>query len=44
LDKDIAVRELIKKKDSQFDPFIVDVFIECSNDSPFEMKDSSNYY
>ncbi len=44
LDKDMAIRELIKKKDSQFDPFIVDVFIECLNDSPFEMKDFSYYF
>ncbi len=44
LDKDAAIRELVKKKDSQFDPFIVDVFIECLNDSPFEMKDFSYYF
>lgn len=44
LDKDVAIRELLKKKDSQFDPFIVDVFIECLNDSPFEIKDFSYYF
>ena len=44
LDTDAALRELVKKKDSQFDPFIVDVFIECLNDSPFEMKDFSFYF
>ncbi|OGU18298.1 MAG: hypothetical protein A2076_09175 [Geobacteraceae bacterium GWC2_53_11] len=44
LDKETALRELVKKKDSQFDPFIVDVFIECLNDSPFEMKDFSYYF
>ncbi|MDD2855562.1 MAG: DJ-1/PfpI family protein [Desulfuromonadaceae bacterium] len=44
LDKDVAVSELIKKKDTQFDPFIVDVFIECLNDSPFEIKDFSYYF
>ena len=44
LDKEAALRELVKKKDSQFDPFIVDVFIECLNDSPFEMKDFSYYF
>lgn len=44
LDKQAAVRELIKKKGTQFDPFIVDVFIECLNDSPFEMKDFSYYF
>jgi len=26
------------------DPFIVEVFIECLNDSPFEMKDFSYYF
>ncbi len=44
LDKEAALRELVKKKGSQFDPFIVDVFIECLNDSPFEMKDFSYYF
>lgn len=44
LDKETALRELVKKKDTQFDPFIVDVFIECLNDSPFEMKDFSFYF
>jgi 4-methyl-5(b-hydroxyethyl)-thiazole monophosphate biosynthesis len=44
LDKETALRELVKKKDSQFDPFIVDVFIECLNDSPFEIKDFSYYF
>jgi len=44
LDKEDALRELVKKKGSQFDPFIVDVFIECLNDSPFEMKDFSYYF
>lgn len=44
LDKETALRELVKKKDSQFDPFIVDVFVECLNDSPFEMKDFSYYF
>ena len=44
LDKEAALRELVKKKDTQFDPFIVDVFIECLNDSPFEMKDFSYYF
>lgn len=44
LNKDVAIRELVKKKDTQFDPFIVDVFIECLNDSPFEMKDFSYYF
>ena len=33
-----------KEKGSQFDPFLVDVFIECLNDSPFEMKDFSYYF
>ncbi|MDD2732983.1 MAG: DJ-1/PfpI family protein [Desulfuromonadaceae bacterium] len=44
LDNDAALRELVKKKGTQFDPFIVDVFIECLNDSPFEKKDFSYYF
>ena len=44
LDKETAVRELQKEKGTQFDPFLVDVFIECLNDSPFEMKDFSFYF
>lgn len=44
MDKDVAISEIIKKKGTQFDPFIVDVFIECLNDSPFEMKDFSYYF
>ncbi|MFZ4855405.1 MAG: DJ-1 family glyoxalase III [Desulfuromonadaceae bacterium] len=43
-DKEAAMHELVKKKGSQFDPFIVDVFIECLNDSSFEMKDFSFYF
>jgi len=44
LDKDAALLELIKKKGTQFEPFMVDVFIECLNDSPFEMNDFSFYF
>jgi len=44
MDREVAISEIIKKKDTQFDPFIVDVFIECLNDSPFEMKDFSYYF
>ncbi|MDD2541079.1 MAG: DJ-1/PfpI family protein [Desulfuromonadaceae bacterium] len=44
INKETAVRELLKKKDTQFDPFIVDVFIECLNESPFEIKDFSYYF
>lgn len=44
LDKETAIRELIKEKGTQFDPFLVDVFVECLNDSPFEMKDFSYYF
>jgi len=44
LDKETAIRELQKEKGTQFDPFLVDVFIECLNDSPFEMKDFSYYF
>ena len=44
LNKETAIHELQKQKGTQFDPFIVDVFIECLNDSPFEMKDFSYYF
>jgi 4-methyl-5(b-hydroxyethyl)-thiazole monophosphate biosynthesis len=44
LDKGAALLELTKKKGTQFEPFIVDVFVECLNDSPFEMKDFSYYF
>jgi len=42
--KESAIRELLKEKGTQFDPFLVDVFIECLNESPFEMKDFSYYF
>lgn len=44
MEKDIAIREMVKQKGTHFDPFIVDVFVECLNDSPFEMKDFSYYF
>jgi 4-methyl-5(b-hydroxyethyl)-thiazole monophosphate biosynthesis len=44
IDKDEAMRELVKKKNAQFDPFLVDVFIECLNESPFETRDFSYYF
>jgi DJ-1 family protein len=44
LDKDSAIRVLHKNRGTQFDPFLVDVFIECLNDSPFEMKDFTYYF
>lgn len=44
MEKESAIRELIKQKGTHFDPFIVDVFIECLNDSPYEMKDFSYYF
>ena len=44
LDRETAIRELQKEKGTQFDPFLVDVFIECLNDSPYEMKDFSYYF
>ena len=44
LDKESAICELHKEKGTQFDPFLVDVFIECLNDSPFEIKDFSYYF
>lgn len=44
LDKESAILEMTKEKGTQFDPFLVDVFIECLNESPFEMKDFSYYF
>ncbi|NVN90199.1 MAG: DJ-1/PfpI family protein [Desulfuromonadales bacterium] len=44
MSKEQAMREIQKQKGSQFDPFIVDVLIECLNDSPYEMKDFSFYF
>jgi len=44
LDKESALIEIQKHKGTQFDPFIVDILIECMNESPFEMKDFSYYF
>ncbi|HIJ81984.1 MAG TPA: HD domain-containing protein [Desulfuromonadales bacterium] len=44
LNRETAMQELFKKKGAQFDPFIVDVFIECLNDSPYDVKDFSYYF
>jgi len=44
LDKEICIKELQKQKGTQFDPFLVDVFIECLNDSPFEIRDFTYYF
>lgn len=44
LGMEMATRELVKEKGTQFDPLLVDVFIECLNDSPFEVKDFSYYF
>ena len=44
LDKETAIKEILKEKGTQFDPFLVDVFVECLNDSPYEMKDFSYYF
>ncbi|KAB0669602.1 HD domain-containing protein [Oryzomonas sagensis] len=43
-EKEAAVRELQEQKGAQFDPFLVDVFIECLNEAPFEIKDFSYYF
>jgi 4-methyl-5(b-hydroxyethyl)-thiazole monophosphate biosynthesis len=44
INKEHAIVEIQKEKGTQFDPFLVDVFIECLNDSPFEMRDFSYYF
>lgn len=43
-EKEAAIRELQNQKGMQFDPFLVDIFIECLNESPFEIKDFSYYF
>ncbi len=42
--KEQAIKEIQRKKGTQFDPFIVDILIECLNESPYEMKDFSYYF
>jgi len=42
--KEQAIKEIQRKKGAQFDPFIVDILIECLNESPYEMKDFSYYF
>jgi 4-methyl-5(b-hydroxyethyl)-thiazole monophosphate biosynthesis len=44
LDRESAVKELQKQKGLQFDPFMVDILIDCLNESPYEMKDFSYYF
>lgn len=44
LDRESALKEIQKHKGTQFDPFIVDILIECINESPYEMKDFSYYF
>lgn len=44
MDKEQAIKEIQKKKGTQFDPFIVDILIECLNEAPYEMKDFSYYF
>lgn len=44
LDKESALKEIQKHKGTQFDPFLVDILIECVNESPYEMKDFSYYF
>lgn len=43
-EKEAAIQELHNKKGTQFDPFLVDIFIECLKESPFEIKDFSYYF
>jgi HD-GYP domain-containing protein (c-di-GMP phosphodiesterase class II) len=39
-----AIEELVKKKEKQFDPDIVDILITCLEDNPHEFKDFSYYF
>jgi DJ-1 family protein len=44
LDRESALKEIQKHKGTQFDPFLVDILVECVHESPFEMKDFSYYF
>lgn len=44
LDRESALKEIQKHKGTQFDPFLVDILVECVNEAPYEMKDFSYYF
>lgn len=44
LTREQAVEVLISQKDRQFDPDIVDIFLECLKENPIEFKDFSYYF
>lgn len=44
MSREQAVMEIQKERGTHFDPFIVDVLLECLNESPYEMKDFSYYF
>ncbi len=44
MEREQAIQEILKQKGAQFDPHLVDLFLECLTESPFEMKDFSYYF
>jgi len=44
MSREEAIEELVKKKEKQFDPDIVDTLIVCLEDNPHEFKDFSYYF
>jgi HD-GYP domain-containing protein (c-di-GMP phosphodiesterase class II) len=44
MNREDAIGELVKKKEKQFDPDIVDILIACLEDNPHEFKDFSYYF
>lgn len=44
MEREQAIQEILKQKGAQFDPHLVDLFLECLTESPFEMKDFSFYF
>lgn len=44
MSRDEAIGELIREKERQFDPDIVDLLIACLEEAPHELKDFSYYF
>lgn len=44
MSREVAIRELINKKEKQFDPDIVDLLIACLEENPHEWKDFTYYF
>jgi 4-methyl-5(b-hydroxyethyl)-thiazole monophosphate biosynthesis len=44
IDREQALQEIQKQKGAQFDPELVDILLECLDESPYEMNDFSFYF